>query len=187
MIPLTRRAAEELTLAAVLCPLMVADVSTPLHESIFASDASEHRGAVLEAEVDPLVNEVLFKAFKTKGAYTRLQTPEEVLTQRLGIAEAEEDERPVTTSSVDRPLAYRFDFVELFAGAAIKSQATWKAYRHQHLRPHRAFLVRGVQSEVASRSELGGLSHHKQAHQGTDGGATLYHFFDYEKTSPEES
>jgi len=78
----------------------------------------DDRGAVLEAEVDPVVNEVLFKAFKTKGAYTRLQTPEEVLTQRLGIAEADEEESPGAALSVDRPLAYRFDFVELFAGAA---------------------------------------------------------------------
>lgn len=95
MIPLSRKAAEELTLAAALCPLMVADVSTPLHELIFATDASEHRGAVLEADVDPVVNEALFKAFKTKGAYTRLQTPEEILTHRLGITEAADDDGPL--------------------------------------------------------------------------------------------
>ena len=117
-VALPRRIAEELTLAAVLCPLMVADISTPLHGEVYATDASESRGAVLSAPIDPTVNEALFKTFKTKGAYTRLQTPEEVLTQRLGIVESLEEEESPGVSRVDRPMAYRFDFIELFAGAA---------------------------------------------------------------------
>ena len=117
-VALPRRVAEELTLAAVLCPLMVADVSTPLHGEVYATDASESRGAVLSAPIDPIVNEALFKAFKTKGAYTRLQTPEEALTQRLGLVESFDEEMGPVTSKVDRPMAYRFDFIELFAGAA---------------------------------------------------------------------
>ena len=40
MINLPRRVAEELTLAAVLCPLMVADISTPFNSRVFATDAS---------------------------------------------------------------------------------------------------------------------------------------------------
>ena len=115
---LPRRVAEELTLAAVLCPLMVADISTPLHSHVFATDASEKRGAVLTAEIDPLINEALFKSFKTKGSYTRLQSPEEVLTHRLEISEALEDEQPTSSSRVDRPMAFRFDFLELFSGAS---------------------------------------------------------------------
>ena len=115
---LPRRVAEELTLAAVLCPLMVADISTPLHSHVFATDASEKRGAVLTAEIDPLINEALFKSFKTKGSYTRLQSPEEVLTHRLEISEAFEDEQAASSSKVDRPMAFRFDFLELFSGAS---------------------------------------------------------------------
>ncbi len=117
-INLPRKVAEELTLAAVLCPLMVADVSTPLHEEVFATDASESRGADLSAPIDPTINEALFKTFKTKGAYTRLQTAEETCAQRLGLAEALEEDSVPAPSKVDRPLAYRFDFIELFAGAA---------------------------------------------------------------------
>ena len=119
MINLSRKVAEELTLAAVLCPLMVADISTPFNSRVFATDASESRGAVLEAPIDPVVNEVLFKSFKTKGAYTRLRTPEESLAERLGYREAADgEEEHQVLAGPSRPLAYRFDFIELFAGAA---------------------------------------------------------------------
>ena len=117
-VELPRKVAEELTLAAVLCPLMVADISTPLHDQVFATDASEKRGAVLCAEIDPVVNEALFKSFKTKGAYTRLQTQEEALAKRLEISEVTHDELDAYPSKVDRPLAFRFDFLELFSGAS---------------------------------------------------------------------
>ena len=107
---LPRKVAEEITLAAVLCPLMVADISTPFHSQIFATDASEQRGAVLSAPVDPTVNEALYKSFKTKGSYTRLQSPDKFLSQRLWITEPEEDQEEKLGSRVDRPLAYRFDW-----------------------------------------------------------------------------
>ena len=115
---LPRKVAEELTLAAVLCPLMIADISTPLRDQVFATDASEKRGAVLCAEIDPVINEALFKSFKTKGAYTRLQSPEEALVRRLEIAEVTTEEPDAFQARADRPLAFRFDFLELFSGAS---------------------------------------------------------------------
>ena len=117
VIGLPRGNAEELVLASVLAPLILTDVSTPMHSKIFCTDASESRGAVLQADVDATVNEAIFKSFKTKGSYSRLHTREEVLALRLGLREDDADQED-SPSSIDRPLAYRFDFVEVFAGSA---------------------------------------------------------------------
>lgn len=118
VIGLPRGNAEELVLASVLAPLILTDVSTPMHNKIFCTDASESRGAVLQADVDATVNEAIFKSFKTKGSYSRLHTKEEVLALRLGLREEDDADQEESPPTIGRPLAYRFDFVEVFAGSA---------------------------------------------------------------------
>ena len=51
--PLTRRAARELQVLAVLAPLACSDLSAAPCPSIFASDASNRHGAYCEAGLSP--------------------------------------------------------------------------------------------------------------------------------------
>lgn len=119
LVPLPRLVAQELVLASVLHPLMMSDLGAVYHDRIFATDASQHKGAICSMPVDPDTAEVLWKTSKSKGSYTRLQTPTEVFLKRLGLFEEHDFEGAVSSEpSPTRPLAYRFDFIEVHAGAA---------------------------------------------------------------------
>ena len=117
LIPLSRAVAEELTLLAVLMPFAVFDISAKYMDEIFCTDASTKKGAICSAVCDPKVQEVLWKTGKSKGAYTRLLSPIEVLLQNLG--ELEHKVSDPAAASPSRPLCYQFDFVEVYAGAAL--------------------------------------------------------------------
>ena len=121
LMPLPRSVANELVLAAVLHPLMMTDLGCKYHDRIFATDASSHRGAICSSPIDQQTAEVVWKCSRSKGSYTRLLTPSETLLRRLGIQEEVADQESFTKSGYDspqRPLAYRFDFIEVFAGVA---------------------------------------------------------------------
>ena len=113
VIHLPRSVANEMTLLAVLMPLAMVDLTAEFDQHIYCSDASCQRGAVLRAQVSSRLTEVLWKCSRSKGAYTRLQTPSESLLQALDLEKGDISER-----QVDRPLACHFEFVEVFAGAA---------------------------------------------------------------------
>ena len=114
---LPRRVAGEVTLLAVLAPLMSSNLAADWHPTIFCSDASLDKCAVLQAEAPVGLSRVLFKSCKSKGAYTRLQSREEqILKEAFG--DEPEGEPEARSQRVDRPLAYRFDFLEVFAGSA---------------------------------------------------------------------
>lgn len=60
------------------------------------------------------VSEVLFKSCRTKGAYTRLLTPtEEVLNRLTALEELDAVEQPPVQPG--RPLAFTFEFIEVFS------------------------------------------------------------------------
>ena len=120
VVPLSRKVANELVLAAVLHPLMMTDLGCRYHDRVFATDASSKKGAICSCPVSPCFSEVLWKTSKSKGSYTRLLTPAEELLLRLGIKEEEDhvDNNGFPDASPQRPLAYRFDFIEIFAGAS---------------------------------------------------------------------
>ena len=116
LVPLSRSVAEELTLLAVLMPLAVIDLGVPFDDQVYCTDASNQRGAVLAAPICPKVGQVLWKCARSKGAYSRLLTPMEALMKHLDILEEEEPEE--TKGGVDRPIAFAFEFLEIFAGAS---------------------------------------------------------------------
>ena len=123
--PLPRSVATELVLASVLHPLMMSDIGAKYHDRIFATDASSKKGAVCSAAISPQMSEVLWKTSKSKGSYSRLMSPSEELLHRLGIREEVEEEKDdaIENEHPSRPLAYRFDFIEVYAGAAKITQA----------------------------------------------------------------
>ena len=115
---LPRPVAEELVLLSVLAPLMMHELSAPFDEWIYATDASSHKGAVCKAKASSLFSEVLYKHCKSKGAYTRLLSQHESLMRRLEIFEEKEERGSGFEEAPQRPLAFSFDFLEIFAGSA---------------------------------------------------------------------
>eukprot|EP00438_Fugacium_kawagutii_P005971 Skav202222 [mRNA] locus=scaffold2694:32189:41526:+ [translate_table: standard] len=113
-----RDVANELVMLSVLAPLCVADLGAPFWDRIFATDASLQKGAIVSSPVSVKLSEVVWRSCRSKGGYSKLLSPvQSTLSRCLDFEEFE----PVdfnAVSSVDRPLAYRFDFVEVFAGAA---------------------------------------------------------------------
>ena len=120
LVSLPRPVANELVLASILHPLMMTDIGAKYHDRVFATDASSKKGAVCSAPITQQMSEILWKTSKSKGSYSRLMSPAEELLHRLGIREEIEQEEngPWETDRPGRPLAYRFDFIEVYAGAA---------------------------------------------------------------------
>ena len=116
VVPLPRSVANEMTLLAVLMPLAVIDLTAQYDKHIYCSDASCQRGAVLKAQVNDRIAEILWKCSRSKGAYSRLSSPLEALLQRLDLDTGESMQ--MRGVSPDRPLAFSFEFLEVFAGAA---------------------------------------------------------------------
>lgn len=72
LVHLSRKVATELVLLAVLMPLAVSDIAAPLDKSIYCTDASLSKGAILEAEVEDHILRVLYRTSISKGAYTKM-------------------------------------------------------------------------------------------------------------------
>ena len=117
MIRLPRSVATELCLVATLMPLAMTELSAPYHEEVFCSDASEKMGAFCRAPLSARLVQALWKTERSKGAYSRLLSPAEVVLKRMEELDlGASDERKV---SPQRPIAYHYDFVEIFAGASL--------------------------------------------------------------------
>ena len=103
VIDLPRSAAEELVLASVLVPLFQTNIAASFGDYIFSTDASDSKGAICSAGMDPQLQEVVFRACKSKGSYTRLQRSEEAILRRIGAVEGF-DEEPLPCSGLRRPI-----------------------------------------------------------------------------------
>ena len=120
LVKLTRHVANELTLLSVLMPFCATDITAAFSAEVFATDASIAKGAITSCSVDSKTAEVLWKSCKSKGGYSKLLTPNQALLSRcLDFEEAPE----AGIETIKRPLAYRFEFVEIFAGAATVTKA----------------------------------------------------------------
>ena len=137
--PLTRSAAEELILAAVLLPIVATDVKAPFSEWIFASDASNAKGAYVVSKIPPSLAEPLWQAGDFKGGYTRLDTGFTHALRKSGIADHDDwkqteaavlgfelagDETLLAQEErrVPRPFAQSFDFLEVCGGSGVVSE-----------------------------------------------------------------
>lgn len=106
---------EELILAAVLMPICMTNIGAGFHEHVFATDASQNKGAVVSAPLDADLQSILFRCCLSKGSYTRLTNAQERL---VGLS-LDRLEHPFPSHShVERPLAQYYDFVEIYAGSA---------------------------------------------------------------------
>ena len=115
LVRLPRKVANEFTLLGVLAPLAVSDIASGFGEEIFATDASLDKGAIVSCKQERKIIEVLWRSCRSKGGYSKLLDPIQSILARSADFEEQETPQP---ESVRRPLAYRFDFIEVFAGAA---------------------------------------------------------------------
>ena len=118
VLDLPRSVANELVVLAALIPLMVHEISADYDDHIYATDASSKMGAVCSAPISREVSEVLWRTCKSKGAYTRLLTKPEALLRRMEIYEEKGSLETCGDEVPPRPLAFTFDFIEIFAGSA---------------------------------------------------------------------
>ena len=120
LIKLPRSVAQELCLAAVLVLFAVSNIAAPFSQKIYCSDASIEKGAYCSTTIGEELAEVLWKSTRSKGAYHRLLTPAESLARRLGLFEEKGD---LQQSSPEKPIAFHYDFIEVFAGSSRISDA----------------------------------------------------------------
>ena len=120
IVALPRIVANELTLVALLVCLAVSDLRAPASLKLFSTDASLTKGAICSTDVDKEFSQFLWKVSRSKGAYHRLLTPLQTLSLRLGLTEEVGDDVVVPVS---RPLAFCYDFLEIFSGASVVSAA----------------------------------------------------------------
>jgi len=118
LVPLTRAVAQELVLLAVLCPFMTTDLTARMSSTVFATDSSDKKGAIVAAEVNEEVARALWRSGRKKGGYIRLLNQSQALLKKLD-PDFEEPPLPGEESkqSVERPLALRFHFLEICGGA----------------------------------------------------------------------
>ena len=125
LVPLTRPVCCELVLVSVLCMMASFDVSSGMLGRVFATDASNTHGAIVSASLDPRISWMVSRVCKSKGAYTRILTPSECVLRAFDILDEcpEEKDEKLSRGGPSRPLAFHYDFLEVFAGSATVSDA----------------------------------------------------------------
>eukprot|EP00435_Cladocopium_sp_Y103_P071384 s62_g37.t1 len=119
VIHLPRAVAQELAMVSILSPLMQTNLAACYGQRIYATDASEEKGAICSAPASKDIQEVLFRTCRTKGAYTKLLSPTQVLLKRLNeFEEIGEETFQLPFVRPGRPLAFTFEFLEIYSGAS---------------------------------------------------------------------
>ena len=123
VVSLTRRTAEELVLASIFGIAAATDISAPYLEEIYATDASNAKGAITCKHVGKEVAEALWLGGDKKGAYTMLDAPSRAMLRSIG---EDRDAEPVSADLMNPPqkmIPFEFDFVEIFGGSGTLSKA----------------------------------------------------------------
>ena len=111
MINLPRDVCTELVLLAVMAPIISSNLAAGFLGTIFATDASCEKGAIVQAEVKPELAKVLHRCLRSKGSYTRVRDAASYLLE-----EVRDEAHPVIRP--EKPIAFVFDFLEIYAGSA---------------------------------------------------------------------
>eukprot|EP00435_Cladocopium_sp_Y103_P062393 s584_g24.t1 len=119
-VQLPRTVAQELLLLAILAPLMTADLGSGLVRTIYATDASDRKGAVVSRQASENVCRAMWRSGRKKGGYVRMLNRTEALVRKLDPCFAEEDLKFQEISeqkAIERPRAHRYHFIEICGGA----------------------------------------------------------------------
>lgn len=128
---LPRPAAEELMISAILLPIVSTNVQAPFHDFLYASDASNEKGAYCEAAISQNVAHPLWLSGDFKGGHVFLDSwQKQVLsscddwedTEFLEDTADQFEDSQLPAASPHRPLAQRFDFIEVCGGSGVVSE-----------------------------------------------------------------
>ena len=121
LIPLPRKVAQELVMCAVLSPLMLSDIAVDFDEMIYALKTEEPC-------VQPILAEILSVGFREFAGqrepipgYNNIHPPLTIGVLLKPLRTSLESRN--SKSSVGRPLAFSFEFIEIFAGSSRISKA----------------------------------------------------------------
>ena len=120
-VALPRRTADELVLAASLFALLTSDAAAPWSETLFATDSSEQKGAIVEAEVPAELTAVLWRSAPKASDAGRLLTKEEAVLHRID-PDREEGLEHGTQPLLRRAPGCRFHFLEFWGSAGSLSE-----------------------------------------------------------------
>ena len=119
--PLPRLVAQELLLLSLMSLIMVSDIAARPLEELFATDF-EKRGAIVSARISL----DLWLTADRKGAFARMDSLSRSVLSRLDplfLAPSLDFAAPPTNhASPEGPMAFEFDFIEVFAGAGVISK-----------------------------------------------------------------
>ena len=113
LVHLSREVKDELVMLAVFAPLFVANVGAGFGTLLFATDASIGKGAIVQTSAPVSLQMVLHRVGKTKGAYSKLSSLEEQDAE----LRSEWAAGQTYGGGPNKPLAYNFDFIEIYAGS----------------------------------------------------------------------
>ena len=113
VLKLSRKICDELVLLAVLAPMVCSNVGAAVSPKLYATDASLDCEAIVSTPVPKDIMIALFRTGRNKGGYTKLQSSVERL----------EEEESLYMTGPERPVAFYYSFVEVFAGAAVVTAA----------------------------------------------------------------
>ena len=124
---MSRVAAGELTLAALLLPLAQSDFRAPALPGVWSVDASPDGGGITHAAASSEQARELFRLREKRGSYSKLESPARCALREQGLlgrpGSSQEEALFPAVEDPRRPLAFVFDFLEVFAGSAILSTA----------------------------------------------------------------
>ena len=127
LVRMPRAAAEEFALLACLAPVLTSNVAIPFSKKVYATDASNDKGAIVSSEIDEDISKLLWRSADKKGENLPLLTAAQVVRKSYDASFEEllrEEEFPqvpfeddADPEPVRRPLALYYDFIEICGGA----------------------------------------------------------------------
>ena len=117
-VPLPRAVAQELVILSVLCPLIASDLAAPIFDRIYASDASDKKGAFMSRPVLEQVARAMWRSGRKKGGYARMLNKTEAPNRKVDpdFEELADGFLQASTPGPERPRAHRFHFIEICGG-----------------------------------------------------------------------
>eukprot|EP00435_Cladocopium_sp_Y103_P051083 s53_g15.t1 len=121
--PLNRQAAQELVLLSVLSPFMVSDLAAKMDDVVYATDASEQKGAYVWRSARQEVVRAFWRTGRQKTSCVRLPKRGKALVRKFDMQKEEHEFEEVPSISPERPRAHRFHFIEVCGGSGEVSRA----------------------------------------------------------------
>ena len=113
---LPRAAADEMCVLAALSPISASNLAAPFDGTLYATDASNAKGGICSAEVQPELAKILWRSIDRVGKNLPLMSSHQNILaahDELYEQEAADETGPDCQQHPDRPIGMRFDFIEI--------------------------------------------------------------------------